>query len=148
MPEPLRNVPTQPRRLTETDFRAAVADAVRGLVRAHGRERVALEAGCDVRTIDGALSESHSIKAATLLNLLALDLTALDGLLHHFGGHVVPVKAGDLPGPELLAETANLVALHSAALADGRIDHREEAKLLEGCKPVVQGWAAFSARVR
>lgn len=140
------NVFRNSRRLTESDFRALVADAVRKLVRQHGAERVAIEAGCDVRTIQGALSECHSIKAATLFNLLALDLTALDGLAGHFGGHIVPVQADAGPGLDLLADTAKLVAIHGKALADGRIDHQEAAALAEHAKPVVQGWAAFGAR--
>lgn len=141
-----RNVFPNSRRLTETDFRAAVADTVRKLVRAHGIERVALEAGCDVRTITGALSESHSIKAATLFNLLALDLTALDGLAGHFGGHVVPVETSEGPGLSVLADTAKLLAIHGAALSDGRIDHQEAAVLRDAAKPVVQAWAAFGAK--
>ena len=132
--------------LTEGDYRAAVAAVLNKLVAMHGRERVALTAGCTVRTIDNARLEQTSLHASALFNLLALDLTVIDGLAAHFGGHVVPVDADDAPGLDLLANTANLVALHGAALSDGRIDHREAAVLADAAKPVVQGWAAFGAR--
>ncbi len=140
------NVLQQHKRLTETDCREMVSDLVRRLVKAHGRERVALEAGCDVRTIDSALAGNHTPKPHTLFNLLALDLAALDGVMARFGGHVVPVEASNGPGMELLADTAKLVAIHGAALSDGHIDHRERAELIEASKPVVQGWAAVGAR--
>ena len=134
--------------MTETDCRDLVTDVVRRLVKAHGRERVALEAGCDVRTIDGALAGNHTPKPHTLFNLLALDLSGLDSIVGHFGGHVVPVEATDGPGLELLADTAKLVAIHGAALSDGRICHREAKVLADAAKPVVQGWAAHAAKVR
>lgn len=132
--------------LTDGEFRAAVANTLHRLVAKHGREKVALVAGCTVRTIDNARLEHTSLHGASLFNLLALDPTALNTLAGHFGGHFVPVESADGPGIELLADTAKLVALHGAALTDNRIDHLERAQLVEAARPVVQGWAAVAAK--
>lgn len=148
MTQPINNVFAKAARLTETDCRELASDIVRRLVKVHGRERVALEAGCDVRTIDGALAGNHTPKPHTLFNLLALDLSALDGVVTRYGGHVVPVEADGGPGLALLSRTTKLAAMHADALVDGKIDHQELACLVEAATPVVQGWAAVAAKGR
>lgn len=146
MPLKPGNVFAKVARLTEADFRAIFADTVRRLERDHSRERIALEAGCDTRTIENALTGRCTIKAHTLFNLLALDATALDDLLGYFGGHFTPIEAGDGPGLQLLSDTASLMALHSEAMASGQICHRKEPLLKKAARKVVQGWAAFITR--
>jgi hypothetical protein len=132
--------------MTEEDYIRVVSAILNNLVPKHGLQRVALTIGCSTKTVGNARDHGSKIQAHSLLNLLLLDPAALDPLMSHFGIRTAPVDVADGPGLELLADTAKLLAIHGAALSDGRIDHREAHVLTEAAKPVVQGWAAFSAR--
>ncbi len=69
------------RRLTDTDARHLLADGLLRACHQHGPSRVALETGCDEKTIRRARDEESTLGLACVLNLLDIDETALDALL-------------------------------------------------------------------
>jgi hypothetical protein len=133
-------------RLTDADYRRLVAATVGRLCLVHGKDRLALEAGCDERTMRHARDERTSLSAASLFNMLALDASALDELASHFGLKLVALEASDKAEGELLTGTLALAHGHAAALADGKICHIEEQTLATLARPVVSEWAARIAR--
>jgi hypothetical protein len=133
-------------RLTEADYRRLVAATVGRLCLVHGKDRLALEAGCDERTMRHARDERTSLSAPTLLNMLALDTSALDELAGHFGLKLVAMSASEREESDLLTGTLALVHAHAVALSDGHIDHQEEQDLAKLARPVVSEWGARVAR--
>jgi hypothetical protein len=133
-------------RLQKRDAMALVSAALSRLVAAHGLGTLSDHAGCGPKTIQNAMGLHSLIELHSLLNVLALDRTALDELLAHFGLKAVALDAADGCEARLLAETADLVAAHARALGDGRIDHREEQALAASARPVVHEWAGRIAR--
>ena len=89
----MRNKQVRPdsRKLTDKDARHLLAD---GLLRACHREgpsRVALETGCDEKTIRRARDEESTLGLACSWNLLDVDSHALDALAAAKGVMLVPL---------------------------------------------------------
>lgn len=81
--------------LTESLYRSFASDAVRR-VQLHKEltdQDVADLTGACAATIGNARNKDNSLSGKTLLNLLAIDEMALEGLLHHFGRRSVPISA-------------------------------------------------------
>lgn len=127
------------RRLTEDDARTLLGLGVSRLLKAHTASRVALEAGCDEKTVRNARAADTSLKLHTALNLLSLDPTALDELLAAYGFRLAPLTANaanDLHTISALAETASELA---RANADGVRDHSETLAVAELVRPLLPG---------
>lgn len=80
------------RRLTDADARHLLAY---GLIRAchsSGPSRVALEVGCDEKTIRRARDEESTLGLACAWNLLDVDITALDALAAAKDVRIVPMS--------------------------------------------------------
>lgn len=132
--------------LTEEDYRRLVGPAIRRMTVDEPLGRVALAVGCDEKTLQQAREERASLSGSKLLNLLAVDPAALDGLLQHFGLKAVPLDPADRCDATMLAEVAALTSEAATAMADGRIDHIERGRIVKKARPVVQRLTAEIAR--
>lgn len=72
--------------LTDNDVRELVSPELIKMCAADGPSRVALDIGCEEKTVRRARDKETSLKASTTFNMLARDTTALDPILAHFGG--------------------------------------------------------------
>lgn len=77
---PNRVRPTS-RKLTDADARHLLADGLLRSCHQHGPSRVAVESGCDEKTIRRARDEESTLNLACAFNLLDIDPHALDALL-------------------------------------------------------------------
>ena len=110
------NVRPNARRLTDADARHLLAD---GLIRAchvNGPSRVALDTGCDEKTIRRARDEESTLGLACHWNLLDVDEHALDALAASKGYMLVP----------LLYDAPDIIA--SAGAAIHRIGQNRDPK--------------------
>lgn len=79
------------RKLTDSDARHLLADGLLRSCHAHGPSRVAVEAGCDEKTIRRARDEGSTLGLAASWNLLDIDQHALDALAASKGVMIVPL---------------------------------------------------------
>ncbi len=141
-----RLVRPEDRLLTEEDYRRLTGPAIRRMTVDLQLARLALMVGADEKTLRQAREERASLSGAKLFNLLAVDPTALDGLLQHFGLRAVPIDPAEGCDAEMLAEVAALTSEAATAMADGRIDHIERGRIVKRARPVVQRLTAEIAR--
>ncbi len=122
-------------RLTDADARGKLA---LGLIRAchdYGPSRVALEIGCDEKTVRRARDEDSTLGLACTFNLLDIDPTALDELTRAKGFKLVALDAGQANDRSAASALTKLLLEMSVALEDNRIDDHELASMrtaLEG----------------
>lgn len=93
-----RNVRPIGRKLTDADARHLLADGLLRTCHASGPSRVALEAGCDEKTIRRARDEESTLGLACALNLLDIDAHVLDALLAAKGYMLTPLAVTDARG--------------------------------------------------
>lgn len=81
--------------LSETMLKRLVSAAVRRVQLRHdlSDQDLADLIACSAATIGNARNQSGKLQAHTLLNLIAVDATAYEGLLAHFGRRSVPIEA-------------------------------------------------------
>jgi len=98
MPDRRNQVRPNHRRLTDADARHLLAAGMIRTCHVHGPSRVALETGCDEKTIRRARDEESTLGLACAFNLLTVDPHALDELLAALGYMAVPLvpQAGDI----------------------------------------------------
>lgn len=89
---PDRNVRPISRKLTDADARHLLADGLLRVCHAHGPSRVALEAGCDEKTIRRARDEESTLGLACAINMLDIDPHVLDALLAAKGFMLAPLS--------------------------------------------------------
>jgi hypothetical protein len=82
------------RKLTDADARHLLADGLLRSCHQHGPSKVALETGCDEKTIRRARDEESTLGLACSWNLLDVDDHALDALAAAKGVMLVPLLAG------------------------------------------------------
>lgn len=141
------NVRTEAHPLSESDYRRLVGHALRRATLETGQMgRLADAAGCDDRTLRNARDEVNSLSGRALINLLAVDPAMLDGLLANFGLRAVPVDCTTPAYATMLAEAAGLVAVTADAMTDGRVDHQEEAEIIDMQRAAVRTMSANVAR--
>ena len=92
------NVRPRSRKLTDADARHLLADGLLRACHANGPSRVALEAGCDEKTIRRARDEDSTLGLACAFNLLDIDAHALDALLAAKGMMLAPLTVGQSVG--------------------------------------------------
>lgn len=88
---PNQHVRPSVRKLTDIDARHLLADGLLRSCHAHGPSRVAVEAGCDEKTIRRARDEDSTLGLAASWNLLDIDSHALDALAAAKGMMIVPL---------------------------------------------------------
>lgn len=79
------------RKLTDADARHLLADGLLRVCHVSGPSRVALETGCDEKTIRRARDEESTLGLACTFNLLDVDQHALDALAAAKGFMLVPL---------------------------------------------------------
>lgn len=80
------------KRLTDADARHLLAFGLVRTCHKHGPSRVALETGCDEKTIRRARDEESTLGLACSFNLLDIDEHALDALLAAKGYMLAPLQ--------------------------------------------------------
>lgn len=132
--------------LRKDDAKRALAAALSRLVLAHGLGTVADQAGCCTKTISNAMGLRALPELHIAANLLLLDPSALDELLALLGFRLVPSDAATTCFPSVLADLAGVTATTAAALADGRVDHLEEARIVAQVRDILPELNAMAAR--
>lgn len=138
------NVLPKPQPLTESDYRRLLA---KGITRVTGNTEVGrfgIATGCGEKTMRNARDEKTSLHGATAFNMLLQDASALDEILAALGFRLSPIESAMGEEARLLSDTAALMAIHADALADGRVDHIEEARIIKAARPVA---LALNARI-
>lgn len=103
---PDKQVRPTSRKLTDADARHLLADGLLRSCHTHGPSRVAVESGCDEKTIRRARDEESTLGLACSWNLLDIDSHALDALAAAKGVMLVP----------LIAEAPDVVVAAGAAI--------------------------------
>ena len=106
------------RKLTDADARHLLADGLLRVCHREGPSRVAVEAGCDEKTIRRARDEESTLNLACHWNLLDIDPHALDALAAAKGVMLVPLMAG---APDIIASAG--AAIHR--IGQARAEHSE-----------------------
>lgn len=104
------NVRPRSQRLTDADARHLLADGLLRACHQVGPSRVALETGCDEKTIRRARDEESTLNLACSWNLLDVDIHALDALAASKGVMLVPLMAA---APDIVASAG--AAIHRIA---------------------------------
>ncbi len=116
-------------RPTDTDVRHYLAD---GLIRAchvEGPARIALEAGCDEKTIRRARDEESMLGFGPVVRLAAHCPDALATVFASVGLKLVPLEGGEAVGQTTASCITKLLLQLSVALEDGRVDDHELAAM-------------------
>ncbi len=115
-------------RLTDTDARHHLAAGLIRVCHEHGPSRIALETGCDEKTIRRARDEQSTLGLACVVNLAAFDPSALSDLFGAIGLKLVALDPGEVNRSTASSITKLLLEL-SVALEDGKVDGRELAAM-------------------
>lgn len=78
--------------LTDNDVRELLAPELIAMCADVGPSRVAIDIGCEEKTVRRARDKETSLKASTTFNMLARDGTALDPILAWFGRRSTAVE--------------------------------------------------------
>lgn len=100
-------------RLTDTDARHLLAEGLIKVCHHEGPSRVALEIGCDEKTVRRARDEDSTLGLACTFNLLDVDPHALDALAAAKGVRLVPLTAKC----DIDALPSTSAAVHKLAIA-------------------------------
>jgi hypothetical protein len=95
-----------------------LADGLLRVCHKIGPSRVALETGCDKKTIRRARDEESTLGLACAVNLLDADIHALDALIAAKGMMLVPTMAG---APDIIASAG--AAIHR--IGSNRAEHSD-----------------------
>lgn len=123
------NVRPPTKRLTDADARHLLAA---GLIRAchdNGPSRVALEIGCDEKTVRRARDEDSTLGLACSWNLLDIDPSAFNELAAAKGVKLIQIETCEGNDRSAASILTKLLLEMSLALEDGRIDDRELAAM-------------------
>jgi hypothetical protein len=99
------------RKLTDADARHLLADGLLRACHANGPSRVALEIGCDEKTVRRARDEESTLGLACSWNLLDVDEHGLDAMAAAKGFMLVRLMAG---APDIIASAG--AAIHRIGL--------------------------------
>jgi hypothetical protein len=118
MPEQRNHVRPNSRKLTDEDARHLLADGLLRACHKHGPSRVALETGCDEKTIRRARDEENTLGLACSVNLLDIDPHVLDALIGAKGFMLMPLMAS---APDIISSAG--AAIHR--IGNNRAEHSE-----------------------
>jgi hypothetical protein len=127
----MRNKPVRPhgKKLTDEDARHLLAAGLLRACHEHGPSRVALETGCDEKTIRRARDEHSTLGLACTFNLLDVDPTALDALCAAKGFTLLPLEIDFEEDMEVIAELSGLLNEWVQAMRDGTRTNSETKAL-------------------
>lgn len=125
------------RSLTKERAKSLVAAGLQRAVATHGKDGVALSAGCSTRCIEKALAHDTLPSIETLFNALSADVTILDEFLREYGLRLASIHAdaaNDLTTAAGLSHAAGaLIEAHQ----DGRRCHRETLTIADKLRPLL-----------
>lgn len=122
-------------RLTKDRAKRLLASGLQRLVVRHGKDEVALAAGCSPRCIEKALSHDTLPGLETALNALTLDPTVLDELLASLGFRLCPLHSQSADDLTLAAGVITAMGELVKARADGVRDHNETLSVATLLRP-------------
>lgn len=133
--------------MTETFYRDRVSDVVLGFQRTHGLKPRDLAdlAGCSYETMCHARDGEHSLSGRTLLNLLTISETCLEGFLHYFDRRSVPMTA-KCDTDVLVTATAAVHKLAVAASHSIPISDQECLDLESALDAAIDGLCGLKSR--
>jgi hypothetical protein len=114
--------------LTELDAREMLAKPLRSLCSKYGPTKVGSAVHCNEKTIRAARDETATLKFHTVANLLALDGSALDPVLAHYGRVSVDLSNSLPDEPDRTSQSKLLKAALALSVAledDEKIDEGE-----------------------
>ena len=117
------------RKMTDADARHYLADGLIRVCHEQGPSRVALEIGCDEKTVRRARDEESTLGLASFVNLAAYDPAAVAPLLAQIGFRLAAIDADDNADLTIPCIVTRFLLALSVALEDGRLDHIELAKM-------------------
>lgn len=113
------------RKLTDGDARHLLAAGLLTACHEHGPSLIAVESGCDEKTIRRARDEQSTLGLACVFNLLDIAPNALDALAGAKGFALVPLEIDFDADIEIIAELSGLLNTWLEAMRDNRRDNGE-----------------------
>lgn len=123
------NVRPRHSKLTDADARHLLAAGLLRACHEQGPSRVALETGCDEKTIRRARDEQSTLGLACTFNLLDVDPTALDALAAAKGFMFLPLEVDFECDMEVITELSGLLNEWLEALKDNDRNPTETARI-------------------
>lgn len=141
MPADAGQIVRKPHRLAKDRAKQLLAAGLLRGVTLHGKDEIALAAGCSSRCIEKALSLDTLPSMETMLNALSLEPTLLDELLAAYGMRLAPLHAEAANDLVVASGVIDAMGELVRAAADGRRDHTETlavAALMRPHLPAIQ----------
>lgn len=113
------------RKLTDADARHLLAAGLLSACHEHGPSVIAVESGCDEKTIRRARDEQSTLGLACTFNLLDIAPNALDALAGAKGFALIPLEIDFDQDMEIVAELSGLLNIWLEAMRDNRRDNAE-----------------------
>lgn len=120
---------------TATEVQGPLAQAWTRVIAKIGKGAFADKCGCDVDTVDNAITGKTLPRTHTLLNSLAADQTALDEVLALYGLKVAPLQAAPANDLTLAAGASEIATAICQALVDGVRKHHETLQIADIIRP-------------
>ena len=115
--------------LTDNDVRALVAPELIALCAEDGPSRVALDIGCEEKTVRRARDRETTLKASTTFNMLARKGEALDPILAHFHRRSVAIHEVTVDVASIPCDIAGCLPMLIDLLRDGDCNDDDTRKL-------------------
>lgn len=107
------------RLLTDSDVRELLSPELIKMCADDGPSRVAIDIGCEEKTVRRARDKETSLKSSTTFNLLTRDTSALDPILAHFGGRFASTREVSIDVAAVPCNVAEAVPTLIRLFADG-----------------------------
>ena len=117
------------KRLTDADARHLIAEGLIRTCHRDGPSRVALEIGCDEKTVRRARDGESTLSTHSVVNLALYDEEAVNPLFQAIGKRLVDINGSDTPDLSLPCIFTRFMLELSLALEDGKLDARELSKM-------------------
>jgi hypothetical protein len=115
--------------LTDNDVRDLVSPELISMCATDGPSRVAIDIGCEEKTVRRARDKETTLKANTTFNLLARNGAALDPILAHFGRRSMAVDDVAIDATRVPCDVAACLPLLIDLLRDGDCSDDDTRKL-------------------
>lgn len=108
--------------ITDNDVRELLSPELIAMCAERGPSRVALDIGCEEKTVRRARDKETSLKANTMFNILATRGTALDPILKHFHRRSVAIDDVTIDVAAIPCDVASCLPLLIELLRDGHCE--------------------------
>jgi len=123
------SVPPPLRLITDSDVRELLSPELIAMCADRGPSRVALDIGCEEKTVRRARDKETSLKASTTFNILATRGNALDPILAHFHRRSVAIDDVTIDIAAIPSDVASCLPLLIDLLRDGECDEDDTRRL-------------------